>query len=229
MTSRSDFKVTVIGAINEVRQKFKISPVSTLDQDADSKIKLSYLNDVVSDISDYGDWQEQYREAVVSVQASVRDYGVSAAIVQNIHEVAISTRTASLRYVGIDEMRRLQRLNMSGAPNFWTLKGTDSNGNPVITFDRWPNSATGGYFNIGYYEKPSVYTTADTSAFIPFPGRVVVQGLLVKTILDESDGEPTQRYATNLELYEDMKSESFNRFNGDTGGTTYFRPGRRGR
>lgn len=227
--AEADFKVTVIEAINEVRVKSKIPTASSIDQDSDSVIKLAYLNDVVADLADYGDWQELYRESIVSVQTSVRDYGVSAVVVQNIHEVALSTRTAALRYVGLDEMRRLQRLNSLGEPNFWTLKGTDSEGNPVISFDRWPTSNNAGYFNIGYYRKPAVYTTADGSTMIPFPGRVVVQGLLARTILDESDGEPTTRFQTNYHLYEDMKAESFNRYNGDTGGTTYFRPGRRGR
>lgn len=227
--AESDFKVTVIGAINEVRRRSKLPPVSSIDQDSDSITKLSYLNDVVSDLSDYGNWQEMYREAIVSVQTSIRDYSVSGVVVQNINEVAISTRTASLRRQNIDDIRRLQRLNGLGEPNFWSIKGVNSEGNPVITLDRWPTSNETGYFNIGYYLKPSVYTTADASATVPFPGRVVVQGLLAKTILDESDGEPTARYASNLQIYEDMKNESFNRFNGDTGGSTYFRPGRRGR
>lgn len=227
--AESDFKVTVIGAINEVRRKSKLPAVTSLDQDSDSLTKLSYLNDVIADLSDYGDWQELYREAIVSVQTSVRDYAVSGVVVHNIHEVALSTRTAALRYENIDNIRRLHRLNQTGAPNFWSIKGVNGEGNPIITVDRWPTSLDTGYFNIGYYIKPVAYTTADASVTIPFPGRVVVAGLLAKTILDESDGEPTARYASNLQVYESMKDESFNRFNGDTGGTTYFRPGRRGR
>lgn len=225
----SDFKVTVLGAINEVRRKSKLSDVSSIDQDSDSLVKLDYLNDVISDLADYGNWQELYREAIVSIESSVRDYAVSGVVVQNIHEVAASWRRASLRFEGIDDIRRHQRLNAVGNPNFWSLKGVNSEGNPVITLDRWPDSTNTGYLNIGYYSKPAIYTTADASDIIPFPRSVVVQGLLVKTILDESDGEPTARYASNLQVYKDMKDEAFNRFNGDTGSTTYFRPGRRGR
>lgn len=225
--AESDFKVTVIGAINEVRKKSKLPAVSTIDQDSDSVLKLHYLNDVIADLSDYSNWQELYREAIVSVATSVRDYAVSGVVVQNIHEVAISTRKASLRRIDIDEMRLQQRMGSLGTPNMWCLKGITSEGNPIITVDRWPQTTDTGYFNIGYYLKPNVYTTADASATVPFPGRVVVQGLLTKTILDESDGEPGQRYVTNLEEYEKMKSEAYNRFNGDTAGSTYFRPGRR--
>lgn len=220
-------RVTVIGAINEVRKKSKLSTVSTLDQDSDSLVKLNYLNDVVSELSDYGNWQEQYREAIVSVQSSVRDYAVSGVSVQNIEEVAYSERTAALRFIRLDQMRLLQRTNLTGSPNQWSLKGTNGEGNPVITIDRWPTANETGYFKIPYFIKPEVYTTADASAEIPFPGRVVVQGLLTQIILDESDGEPTNRYVTNLQKYEKMKDESYNRFNGDTGGTVFFRPGKR--
>jgi hypothetical protein len=225
--AETDFKVTVIGAINEVRKKAKLPTVTTLDQDSDSLIKLNYLNDVISEISDYGDWQEMLAETIVSVQTSVRDYAVSGVVIQNIHEVAASYRTSELRNVKLDQIRRLQRQNLVGAPNQWAVKGINGEGNPVISFDRWPtvNDAS-EHFDILYYEKPAVYTTADASATVPFPGRLVVQGLLAKTILDESDGEPTTRYASNLEAYNNMLKESYNRYNGDTGSTVYFRPGR---
>lgn len=225
--AETDFKVTVIGAINEARKKSKLSTVATLDADSDALVKLQYLNDVISELSDYSNWQELYREAIVSVATSVRDYAVSGVVVQNIHEVALSTRSSPLQRKSIDDIRQLQRMDNTGAPNSWCVKGVTSEGNPKITVDRWPTSNETGYFNIGYYLKPSVYTTADASATVPFPGRLVVQGLLTKAILDESDGEPTQRYAANLQLYEDMKNETYNRFNGDTGGTIHFRPGRR--
>jgi len=225
--AETDFKVTVIGAINEARRKSKLSTVATLDADSDSLVKLQYLNDVVSDLSDFANWQELYREAIVSVATSVRDYAVSGVVVQNIHEVALSTRSGPLSRRNIEDIRRLQRQDLTGAPNSWCVKGVTSEGNPKITVDRWPTTNETGYFNIGYYLKPSVYTTADASATVPFPGRVVVQGLLTKTILDESDGEPTQRYLSNQKLYEEMKDETYNRFNGDTGGSVNFRPGKR--
>ena len=228
--AESGFKGTVIGIINEVRLKSKLPAASTLDQDSDSIVKLHYLNDVIADLSDHANWQEQYRETIVSVSTSVRDYAVSGSVVvQSIHEVAYSEKKAALRSVDFEDIRQLQRNNNLGSPNHWAIKGVTSEGNPIITIDRWPTATETGYFNVSYFAKPAVYTTADASATVPFPSRVVVQGLLTKTILDEGDGEPTPRYTTNLEVYENMKDESYNRFNGDTGGTTYFVPSRRGR
>lgn len=225
--AETDFKVTVLGAINEVRRKVKLPAVATIDADSDSLLKLHYLNDVVSDLADFGDWQEMYNEVIVSVQTSVRDYAVSGVVVQSIAEVALSTRGAALSPVDIEEIRLAQRNNNTGTPNRWALKGVNGEGNPIIAFDRWPTASDTGYFNIGYYKKPAVYTTADASATVIFPGRVVVQGLLAKTILDESDGEPTTRFQANQAIYEDMKQQSFNRFNGDTGGDVSFCPGKR--
>lgn len=226
MTSLND-KVTVIGAINEVRRKSKIGPAAAVDTDSDSLLKLMYLNDVVAEIGDFGNWQEMYAEAIVSVQSSVRDYAVSGVNIQSIEEIALSTQQSALTRVDLDVIRQLQRINGTGAPNQWALKGVDSAGNPVITFDRWPTDSDDGYFNIAYYQRAPVYATADASAQIPFPGRVVVQGLLTKTILDESDGEPTSRYQSNMALYQNMTQETYNRFNGDTGGDAYFQPGKR--
>ena len=228
--SADGFKVTVLGAINEVRLKSKLSTASTIDADSDSIIKLHYLNDVISELSDYANWQEQYREAIVSCATSVRDYAVSGStVVQSIHEVAYSEKQSSMRRVDLEDIRSLQRANNTGSPNSWCIKGVTSEGNPIITVDRWPTTNETGYFNIGYFAKPVVYTTADASATVPFPGRLVVQGLLTKTILDESDGDPGERYKANMALYESMKAETYNRFNGDTGGTTYFQPGKRTR
>ena len=223
----TDFKVTVLGAINEVRRKSKIGNAASIDADSDSRLKLDYLNDVIADLADYGDWQELYAEAIVSVQTSVRDYAVSGVVVQSVAEISISTRQAALQLCDIEEIRMLQRVNGTGSPYHWSLKGINGEGNPIITFDRWPTASETGYFKVCYYEKPVAYTTADASAMIPFPSRVVVQGLLAKTILDESDGEPTERFKLNQLIYEDMKDQSFNRFNGDTGGNTNFVPGRR--
>lgn len=225
--AETDFKVTVLGAINEVRRKTKLSPVTTIDADSDSLLKLHLLNDVVSDLSDHGDWQELYTEAIVSVQTSVREYAVSGVVVQSVSEISISTRQAALRPVDLEEIRLLQRVNGTGAPYHWCLKGINGEGNPIIAFDRWPTSNDDGYFKVCYYEKPAVYTTADASATVPFPGRVVVQGLHAKTILDESDGEPSDRFRMTQAIYEDMKQQSYNRFNGDTGGNVNFRPGKR--
>lgn len=227
--SLSDQRMTALEIINEVRRKSKLNPVTTLDQDSDSLTKLSYLNDVVSEVSDYDDWQELLREVTVTAQSSVADYSIPSevTVVQNIHEVVFDNRPGEMRMVTLDTIRRMQRSNSRGIPTQWAVKGVDSNGNPYFSVSPIPTSAQAGQtFNVLVYEKPVFITTAQTSAIPPFPGKLMVQGLLVKTVLDESDGEPTSRYQSVKQVYDDMLYESYNRYNGDSGSTVFFRPAR---
>lgn len=222
-----DYRDTVINLINEVRLQSKLQPVSSLDEDDDSVLKLGYLNEVVSMISDYDNWQETLVEAIVSIQASVVDYAVSGVIVQGIHEVAHSERTSELRFVTLDTIRRLQRNNTTGTPSQYSIKGVTSEGNPIITIHPRPTSnQEDEHLDILYYEKPPVYTTADASAIVPFDKDLVTQGLKIMTILDESDGEPSQRFQTEYAVFQKSIAETYNRYNGDTASTTYLRPGR---
>lgn len=229
--SLSDQRMTALQIINETRIKAKLNPVTTLDQDSTALTALAYLNDTVSEIADYGNWQELLREITVTCQSSVSDYSIinsAAVVVQNIHEIVYDDRPAEMRYLGLDEIRRMNRIRTWGEPEQWGLVGTDDNGNPVIRVTPIPTTAeaSGKLFDCLVYDKPIFITTAQTGYIPPFPGKLVVQGLKCKMILDESDGEPTNRYQAEKQVYDNMLDESFNRYNGDSGSTVYFRPGR---
>jgi hypothetical protein len=222
--------MTALEIINEVRRKRKMNPVTSLSQDSDALNNLAYLNDVVSEINDYSNWQEQLREITVTAQSSVYDYSIpvsAVTVVQNIHEVVFDGQSGEMRMTNADTMRRLIRTNSYGRPSQWAVNGVDSNGNPVIRVSPIPASAQADLlFSISLYEKPAFITTAQTSAIPPFPAKLVVQGLLCKIALDESDGEPTNRYQQIKKVYDDMLDESYNRYNGDSGSTIFFRPSR---
>lgn len=228
--SLSDQRMTALEIINEVRQKSKLNPVTTLNQDSDSLTKLAYLNDVVSEVSDYDNWQELLRAVTVTAQSSVSDYSIpvsAVTVVQNIHEVVFDGGPGEMNMVTLDTIRRLQRSRSWGTPTQWAVKGVDSNGNPYFSVSPIPVSAQIGLtFDVLVYEKPVFITTAQVSAIPPFPGKLMVQGLLTKTVLDESDGEPTARYESVKKVYDDMLYESYNRYNGDSGSTIFFRPAR---
>jgi hypothetical protein len=226
----SDQRMTALEIINEVRRKSKLNPVTALDEDSFTLNALAYLNDVVSEISDFDNWQEQLRSVTVTAQSSVADYSIpvsAVTVVQNIHEVVWDDNPGEMEMVTLDTIRRLQRTGSYGEPTQWAVKGVDGNGNPYISVSPTPASAQAGTtFDMLVYEKPVFIVTAQTSAVPPFPGKLVVQGLLVKIVLDESDGEPTSRYQSVKQVYEDMLKESYNRYNGDSGSTVYFRPAR---
>lgn len=228
--SLSDQRMTALEIVNEVRRKTKLNPVTSFTQDSDALTKLAYLNDVVSEITDYDNWQELLRNVTVTAQSSVSDYSIpvsAVTVVQNIHEVVFDGQPGEMRMVTLDTIRRLQRSRSWGRPTQWAVKGVDTNGNPYFSVSPIPVSAQAGLtFDVLVYEKPTFITTAQVTAVPPFPGKLVVQGLLVKTVLDESDGEPTARYQSVRQVYEDMLYESYNRYNGDSGSTVFFRPGR---
>ncbi len=230
--SLSDQRMTTLEIINEVRRKVKLNPVSTLDEDSASVAQLAYLNDVVSEVDDYGDWQETLAEVLVTVQSSVQTYEINVSaipVIHNIHEVACTWQPAELRMVDLDTIRRMERVRSFGYPTMWSVKGVDTNGNPKFTISPIPTSVvatSGAAFNVLVYSKPPFITTAQATLVPPFPGKLLVQGLKCKWILDESDGEPTARYGAEKQVYDAMLDESFNRYNGDSGSTIFFRPAR---
>jgi hypothetical protein len=228
--SLSDQRMTALEIVNEVRRKVKLQPVTSFTEDTDALTKLAYLNDVISEVSDYDDWQEALVSVTVTAQSSVSDYSIpvsAVTVVQNIHEVVFDDRPGEMRMVTLDTIRRLQRTRSFGIPTQWAVKGVDENGNPYFSVSPIPVSAQQGLtFDVLVYSKPPFITTAQTSIVPPFPGKLIVQGLLVKTVLDESDGEPTSRYQSVKKVYDDMLYESYNRYNGDSGSTVFFRPGR---
>lgn len=236
--SVSDQRLTVLEIINEVRQRVKLNTVATVSEDKDALLKLKYINDVVSEVSDYGDWQEALTQITVTAQSSVMDYSLSSQaetqasvmVVQNIHEIVYSSQIADMHLIDLDDLRRQQRTNSYGTPTQWAVKGSDSSGNPKFSVAPIPGSAEAGeLFTLQIFSKPVFYVTADGAIRPPYPGKLLVQGLYAKTILDESDGEPSTRYLAIKGVFDEMLYENYNRYNGDSGGDTYFRPSRGGR
>lgn len=226
----TDQRMTALEIVNEVRRKNKIAPATSFTSDSYAAVMLPYLNDVMSEVSDYGNWQETLAEINVTAQSSVSDYSIpvsAVSVVQNIHEVVFNNRPGEMRMVDLDTIRRLNRTRPYGIPQQWAIVGTDDNANPIFRVSPIPVTAQEGQlFDLAVYQKPAFITTAQTSYVPPFPGKLLVQGLLCKMMLDEADGEQTARYQSEKQKFDDMLDESYNRYNGDTGSTVYFRPAR---
>lgn len=227
----SDTRKTILEIVNEVRRKIGVGAVTSLTQDSMSRNAVDYLNDVVSEISDYGDWQEMLVETLVTASSSVIDYLITsestASVVKNIHEIAFYQRISSMYMVTLDDIRRLQRTNTVGVPTQWAIVGVDNTntGNPY--FRVYPTPSTGQNnqtFNVLYYKKPRLYTTDDANITIEFPSRMIVQGLLAATLRDESRGTPEIAAEKERALFEKMLEETYNQFNGDSGSDTFFKP-----
>lgn len=226
--SIGDLRYTVLQTVNEVQRKLGLSTTSSLNANKVSIELVDHINDVVDDLSDFGNWMETLATAQVTARVSIRDYQLNTTdVVQNIGDIYISTRRGPLRSVDIDTMRIMTRTTAMGQPSQFCIFGTDSNGNPNIRVRPTPStSEDGAMFSILYYWKPPRYTVSDGSTVIPFPARIVVLGVLARYTLRESGGAPTQQYQTYFQAYTTGKREALNRYRGDTGWDVSFKPSR---
>lgn len=227
----SDIRYTVLQVINEVQRKMALTQTPAINTNSFSLKCLDFINDVVSDLSDCGNWQEVMTTAKVTAVSGQRDYFIqTSAVVKNIGDVYFAPRRGPLRFVSVQDMRILTRTTAIGQPSQCCIFGTDVNGNPNIRMRPTPGATEdGSSFSILYYIKPSLYTTSDTSTLIPFPARVVVLGTLARATLDESAGSESPQYQSYYSDYLDARKEALNRFNFDTGWDVQFAPGRTSR
>jgi hypothetical protein len=232
MSTISDTRKTVLEIINEVRRKLGIKDATSLSQDKNSTTLLDYLNDVVSYIADFGNWQETMQEVTVTASTSVFQYLVNtSAPLQHIQEIAFYGQVAKLRYVEIEDMRRWRRIGGTGIPRNWTIFGVDNTttGNPYIQVYPQPGTNENNQtFSILCFTKPPKYTTSDGSTTPPFPARMLVSMLLALALLDESRGTQNVDYYTELQRFNDTIEQTLNRYTSDSGGDTNFVPRRGG-
>lgn len=227
----TDIRYTVLQTVNEVQTKLGLDATATLVSNKISMELVSHINDVVSNLSDFGNWMEQLVTANVTVQSSVQDYSIqTSAVIKNIGDVYIATKRGPLNSVDLDTMRIMTRTTAYGQPSQFCVFGTDDNGNPLIRVRPTPDqSQDGALFSILYYVKPSLYTLSDANTLIPFPARVVVMGTLAAYTLRESGGSQTDMYTSYYNSYVDSRRSALNRFNSNTGWDVKYTPGRTGR
>lgn len=225
--SIGDLRYTVLQTVNEVLDKIGLNQVSSLSANKVSKELVYHINDVVDDLSDFGNWLEVMTTAKVTAHTSIRDYTIpTSAVIKNIGDIYLSNRRGPLTSVDIDTMRILTRTTSMGDPSQYCLWTPDSNGNPTIRVRPTPDSSTNGQiFSILYFTKPSLYTVSDGAVIIPFPARVVVLGVLARYTLRESGGAPTPMYQSYQQQYMETRKTSINRFQGNTGWNLSFNPG----
>jgi len=228
-----DTRKTYIQLFNEVRRKLGVDEITTLGQDKLGMAMIDYMNDVIAEISDFGDWQEMYREesfAFTTANSSTSDWVFNTSVAtKNIHEIQFGTQIAPLWLVTLDDIRRLNRTKSYGVPTQFAFVGVDNTttGNPRVRVFPVPTTAqASANFNVAYFKKPALITTADTSSIPEFPSRMIAQGLLAYTLTDEERGNQSREWQDEYALFKKYVGETFNRFNGDTGSDTFFTPAR---
>lgn len=226
-----DVNFTVLGVVNEVQRKLGLTAFPGLSANKLSIQLVDFINDLCDEISDFTDWQQVLVTANVTCVSGQVDYTINtSANIKNIGDIYFSERRGPLRSITVDQMRLLTRTTITGTPSQFTIFGTDANGNPNIRVRPRPTAnEAGGIFSVLYYTRAPLYTTNDAATIIPFPGKVVVQGVFAKALLNEANGSPTDHYNQEQAKYLDMRKTAFNRFNGDTGWDIQFSPVQRRR
>lgn len=230
-----DLRFTVLQVVNEVQRKLGLTATGTLTANKVATELVDHVNDTVDDLSDFGNWMETLTTAKVTARTSVRDYVVEASgVIKNIGDIYLSTRRGPLRSLDIDSMRIMTRTTAMGQPSQYCIFGVDASSyQPIVRVRPTPDaSENGSLFSILYYKKPSQYiaaNNADANTVIPYPARVVVNGVLARYTLRESGGAQTEMYQIYQQNYDDGRKRALNRFQGDTGWDVSFTPGRRSR
>ena len=224
----ADVNRTIIQIVNEVERKLGVNPTTSVPSVTRlGTVLVDFLNDVMDEVADHGDWPALQKSVVVTAVASTTAYEVNvSAPVKTIHEIHFSADISPLRWVTPSEIRRLNRSRSYGRPRHYSVVEV-SGVNPIFRVSPIPGSAQGGSpFEVSYFEKPILYepTTAYSSIRPIFPSRVLVQGTYAKALLDESGGQETPAYRMAYGEYQKMLREAFNRFTSDFGDEIQFVP-----
>jgi hypothetical protein len=230
----TDVRSDVITIVNEVQRKLGLNTQTTLTATKLTTVLLDFLNDVIDEVSDLGNWPQMFREVNITAQSSVGEYKV--AVSSDVHHVAEITwggDVAPLEVRTVEDIRRLQRLTSFGVPRQFAITGVSGTSPKFRTYpvpasaaiaNASANNSAGAVFDIWYYKKPRMYTTADVNAIPAFPARMLVQGVYAKALLEESSGEESPQFVLAYQEYVRMRSEALNRLTTDTGTDMYITP-----
>lgn len=218
--ANSDVRRTNRQIVNEVQRKLGVNETSAMST-KQSNVIFDFLNDVIDECNDFGNWAQMFREVNVTAATSVGSYEIAVSSqVKNILEIHFNTQQAPLNNVDIPQMRTLQRTGGTGEPRQFSVTET-SGANPIIRVYPVPGSNQNDkLFDVAYYKKNRLYeatVTADVTATPAFPSRMLVQGVYAKMLIEESGQEKTDQYSTAYQEYVRMRREAFNRFTADTG------------
>lgn len=220
----ADYRVnkTALEIINSVMRRLGVSTVTNLDSNSLSTVATDFLNDVLDDLSDFGDFTQLYSEITVTAQSSVVQYEITSPS-QNIKEIVWNNEVSPLILTSAEELRRLRRTGSQGTPRHAAI--IQSSG-VNVTFEISPMPTTAASMQITQYLRPmTIYATSgDNNVEIPFPARAVIQGLYTIMLLEESGGVNPQEALANNQLYQNMKQEALNRYTADTGTDVYIVP-----
>lgn len=216
----SDVRLSVLASINEARRKLGVpNGISSLTFDSQSVVAVDWLNDVVAEINDYGFWPDMIDTATTLMVDGQSSYSINTTDpVKTIKDIYYGPNRIRMNFITVEEMRLLKRAVIPGEPRRFTIFGVDALANPNILVDPVPTTLQiADSIDVLYQRLPPKYDTTTPDDIVPFPSRLVVQGLIARMILDEEGGSPSDHYSLERATFEKMLKEQFARFKGDVG------------
>jgi hypothetical protein len=216
----------VLQIINEVRELIGMDRVSDFES-KDARVYLTLLNQVLTEISDFGDWQELYVESTVSAIPGQSSYPINTYYdIKRIVEVTWGTERSALFPVKLNDLRAWRRGSSRGTPRQFSIQGVDAMGNPKVLVHPVPTTAAADGMNISfvYFARPNVLDSSSISDEPPFDGDLLVKGLYFKVLMEESNYQLTARSQLAQREYMAALTESLNRYNADTSDDIQFVP-----
>lgn len=228
--------MTILQIVNEVCGRMNVRTVSSTSQNSFTVNLIALLNDIVDDLLDFGNWNELRASAQFTLVSGQARYAAATTalttanwFIHSVSEVRVSGRVPPLEPVAdVNEGRMLLRTRSYGQPSRFFVEGQDSLGNPMFNLFPIPGSQSAGNTAFVQYQvqPPRYEPGVDDAVVVPFPGRVVVSGLLAAAILDESGGAETQQYRSQIQRYLVLKNNAIGRQTAKTGEYVQFQVGR---
>lgn len=228
--------MTVLQVVNDVCARMNVRTVTSTAQNSFTVNLVSLLNDIIDDLIDFGTWNELRASAQFTMVSGVARYSIATTalttanwFIHSISEVRVSGRVPPLEPIAdVNEGRMLLRTNSRGVPSRYFIEGQDGLGNPQVNVFPVPGAQAAG--NTGYVQfqvqPPRYEAGVDDAVVLPFPGRVLVAGLLASAILDESGGAETRQYMSQMQRYLTLRNSAIGRQTTKTGEYVQFQVGR---
>lgn len=228
--------MTLLEIVNEVNDSLKVRRVASTSANLFTKNMVNQINGVIEDLLDMGTWNELQSSAAFTLVSGQAVYSVATTAnttakwyMHSIQEVAVSGRVPPLEPIADrNEFRMLVRTKSMGTPSQYSVEGVDGLSNPRVgVFPRPGATASGNLARVKYQVAPPRYEAGtDDNVVLPFPGRVLVSGLIAAAILDESGGSPTEQYKMAKMGFGKLANSALGRQTAKTGEFIRFQPGR---
>jgi hypothetical protein len=203
---------TVLEIVNIVLKRLHINTVASLDSSDFSELILDSLNNVVSDITEAGNFVDRRKTGEFTLDTAGTVLVSASSPIHNIEDVYYGTLELVPKQPHEIRNRRRQAANTTRPLEFSVVDASAG----TIELAVWgiPTEAT--VVDVAYYIEPPQYTSESDSEVIPYDWLTVAQGTYADMVLREA-GETSSEYQMEYAKYKQRRDKAVSKFTTDTG------------